>query len=523
MKRTITIETKDTSITFSLDEFESYRENNRLEVKAANGGLPGSLWETYSSFANTRGGCIICGVKERPDGSWKTTGLQNLPKLKKDFWDIIHNKKKVSYCLITETDTEEYTYHGDVILVIKVPQASRAQRPIYLDNDVFGKTYRRDHEGDYICSEDEVRAMIRDSSNDTPDMKVLDNRSISDFSQSSIKNYRIRYNTRHSDSAWTELSDDDFLVRIGAASDDAKDEKGRPCPTAVGLLMLGQEYIITREFPEYFLDYREKLDPSIRWTDRVQSQSSDWSGNVYDFFTMVYPKITSDFKKPFMTDGPYRVEETPKHLAVREAIANCLVNTDYYQRWGVTIEKYPDRIILSNPGNIRVGESQMLKGGVSEPRNKNMLKMFNLIGIGEHAGSGVPDIFQAWKNEGLEEPEVQEIVEREKPDRTVLTLPLVAVGINGTGTGLGTNLVTDDQASDQAGDQASDPTVGDNIERLLDFCKEPRSKAEIQKFLNVKSTRYVRQHYIIPLLNDGRLQRTIPDKPSSPKQKYVRA
>lgn len=105
----------------------------------------------------------------------------------------------------------------------------------------------------------------------------------------------------------------------------------------------------------------------------------------------------------------------------------------------------------------------------------------------------------------------------------MLTLPLVAVRINGTGTGLGTNLVTDDQASDQAGDQANDPTVEDNIERLLYFCKEPRSKAEIQKFLNVKSTRYVWQHYIIPILNDGKLQRTIPDKPSSPKQKYVRS
>lgn len=86
----------------------------------SNGGLPGSLWETYSSFANTYGGCIICGVVEKKDGSWKTTGLRNLPKLKKDFWDTIHNSKKVSKCLITENDTEEYTYQGDVIFVIKV-------------------------------------------------------------------------------------------------------------------------------------------------------------------------------------------------------------------------------------------------------------------------------------------------------------------------------------------------------------------------------------------------------------------
>lgn len=63
----------------------------------------------------------------------------------------------------------------------------------------------------------------------------------------------------------------------------------------------------------------------------------------------------------------------------------------------------------------------MLKGGISDPRNKALMKMFNLIGIGERAGSGVPDIFAVWKNEGWEEPTVEEQFD---PDRTLLILPL---------------------------------------------------------------------------------------------------
>ena len=63
---------------------------------------------------------------------------------------------------------------------------------------------------------------------------------------------------------------------------------------------------------------------------------------------------------------------------------------------------------MENPGYIRVGKSQMRKGGESDPRNKNLMKMFNLIDIGERAGSGVPELYTVWSNEGWEEPSFEE-------------------------------------------------------------------------------------------------------------------
>lgn len=81
---------------FDLAKFDSYKEDNRREVKKAEGGLPNSLWDTYSSFANCYGGVIILGVKENEDGSWYTTGLKDAAKLKKDFWNTINNRKKVN-------------------------------------------------------------------------------------------------------------------------------------------------------------------------------------------------------------------------------------------------------------------------------------------------------------------------------------------------------------------------------------------------------------------------------------------
>ena len=286
------------------------------------------------------------------------------------------------------------------------------------------------------------------------------------------------------------------------------DEEDTLKPTAAGLLMFGTELRITREYPEYFLDYREHMEPNIRWTDRIYSQEPEWSGNVYDFFNRVSAKLVLDLKKPFKLVNQVRVDETPMHDAVREALVNCLVNTDFYQPWSVIIEKYPDKITLANPGTIIAGKNQMLKGGISQPRNKGLFKMFNLLGYGEHAGSGVPDIFQAWKDAGLDAPIVEEKFGGGEPDRTVLTLPLSFT----------TSSTTSGEVSGGVSDEAHD-----TFERVLEFCDIPRTKKEIQEYLQIKSERYIREKIITPLIEDRRLKRTIPDKPNSPKQKYVKS
>ena len=107
------------------------------------------------------------------------------------------------------------------------------------------------------------------------------------------------------------------------------------------------------------------------------------------------------------------------HKALREALANCLINADYHGVRGVVIRKDSDKIIFANPGYVRTGKKQMRLGGESDPRNKSLMKMFNLINIGERAGSGVPNIFNVWNDEGFVEPVIDE---RFDPDRTVLSL-----------------------------------------------------------------------------------------------------
>ncbi len=102
-------------------------------------------------------------------------------------------------------------------------------------------------------------------------------------------------------------------------------------------------------------------------------------------------------------------------------MANCIINTDFYGKYGVLIIKEDDKVILENPGYIRLGKEQMRRGE-SDPRNKSLMKMLNLIDIGEHAGSGVPNIFNVWEDEGWEEPVIKESFD---PDRTLLLLKFI--------------------------------------------------------------------------------------------------
>jgi len=395
---------------------EKYKENNRIEAKKAIGGLPHSIWETYSAFANTLGGIILLGVEEYADKSLHSVDLPDPEKLIKDFWDIVNNSNKVSANILSDKDVTVEEVDGKRIVAIRVPRAQRSDKPLYIDGNPLSGSYRRNGEGDYKCTKEEVQAMMRDATIKTQDMLVLEDMGLDVFDYDSVKRYRIRMRSYRPGHVWEELEDEEFLYKLGAVG---RLGDGKMHPTVAGLLMFGYEYEIVKEFPSYFLDYQEQLDSNTRWTDRIVSSSGDWSGNVYDFYFRVYNKITQDIKVPFKLEGGDRIDDTPVHKALREALANCLINADYYGRRGLVVIKKKDVITFSNPGGFRIDVETAKNGGVSDPRNSTLIKMFNLIDVGERAGSGIPNIFNVWKKQGWSAPIINESFD---PDRITLSL-----------------------------------------------------------------------------------------------------
>ena len=142
------------------ENLQNYRENNRIEAKQALGGLPESIWETYSAFANADGGIILLGVEELPDKSLHALDLLDPQWLIEDFWTILNDPKRVSVNILTEENVQIHEVDGKCIIAITVPKAQPCDRPVYIENDLHRGSYRRSGEGDYRCSREEINAML---------------------------------------------------------------------------------------------------------------------------------------------------------------------------------------------------------------------------------------------------------------------------------------------------------------------------------------------------------------------------
>ena len=167
-----------------------YRENNRLEAKRAQGGLPHSIWETYSAFANTFGGILLLGVTEGPDKTFSTVPLPDPDQLAADFWNTLSAPGTVNVNILSHHDVQVVESGGNRIVVIQIPRADRHDRPVYMGRDPFTGTYRRSGEGDYRCTPEEVRGMIRDQTDISLDTRVLSSADLDVFCPESVERYR---------------------------------------------------------------------------------------------------------------------------------------------------------------------------------------------------------------------------------------------------------------------------------------------------------------------------------------------
>lgn len=411
----------------TIADLELLRESVDLECKLALGrdglgALPEDFWPTYSAFANTEGGVVVLGVREK-HGQFTIEGIANVAKVRRELFDSLNNRQKVSANLLTDAHAREVVLEGRTLLVIEIPRATRKERPVHLTTNPFaGHTYRRLNDGDRPLPDDEVKRMLAEQVEDSRDDRILRGFEFGDLCMETFRAYRQVFANREPAHPWNALEDLDFLRKIGGWRKDR--ETGESGLTLAGLLMFGWMTTIQEELSNYMLDYQERPDAKIeqRWADRL-TLDGKWSGNLYDFYRRVYLKLTADLKVPFSLEKGERKDETPVHVALREALANVLVHADYSDRASVLVVKRPDMFGFRNPGLMRIPPEIAIRGGEHDCRNRTLHKMFRLVGVGEQAGSGIPKIYNGWASQHWRAPA---LYERSEPyNQTLLELRMV--------------------------------------------------------------------------------------------------
>lgn len=330
----------------------TYGEKLTLECKRCEKDIPKSVWETYSSMANTKGGTILLGIDEDPEAleykhKFVITGVHNADKLLKDFWSIV-NGDKVNVNVLIDSDVEVIpTKKGDVIS-IQIPQADYKKRPVYINGNPYKGAYKRNYEGDYHCTESEVNEMIRDAGDMGNDGVLIEGCSLEDIDLPTLRSYRFEYELRNPDHVWNRLDNKEFLIQLGGYKIDRISK--REGLTAAGLLMFGTGLAVRENFDNILMDFRDECNATAdrRWNDRV-TYDGMWENNLYNFFKRVIPKLVLDIKRPFHMEGISRIDDTLVHKAVREAFINLIIHSDYMAGGVLKIIKRTNCLEFANP------------------------------------------------------------------------------------------------------------------------------------------------------------------------------
>lgn len=456
-------------------------ESQTIEIKSAEHGCPTRLFDTLSSFSNQDdGGIIIFGIDEKDNFAIK--GVYDAQDLQKKVTEQCKQMEPAVRALFTMCEI------GEKILVsAEIPGVDVSDRPVFYKGVGRIKgSYIRVGESDEPMSEYEIysyeafRKRIRD------DIRIVEGAKIKLFDEKRMAEYLSRVKSERRNLA-DNVSDDEILELMGVTSDGTPTLAGlmtfskypqtyfpQLCITAVALP--GTEMGETGTDGERFIDNK-----------RITGAIPDMLEEAVEFVR------TNSRTKTIIDDNGKRVDKNEYPIkAVREAILNALVHRDYSiytENTPIRIEMYRDRMEVTNSGGLYGKISIDALGKVHpETRNAALANMLELLNITENRYSGIPTMRREFLNAGLP-----------APNFSVIHGEFKVVMRNGYLNNSG--------------------SMEDSI---LDFCEIPRSRAELIEFTG-KSRNYVLKQLIAPLVECGKLKLTMPDKPKSSNQKYVKA
>lgn len=473
--------------TIQLKQLIQKGESLTTEFKESKSKLNKDVYETVCAFLNRDGGDILLGVAD--DGTIVGVDEDKIEGIKKDFLTAINNPQKLNPPCYLSVDIVEM--YSKKILHIFVPPSSSV-------HSLNGKIFDRNGDGDFNITgrHSQIADIYRRKDKSYSENEIFPFASLDDLRTDLLEKVRIRAKNENSGThPWMDMDDMTLLKSAGLYKKDIA--TGQEGLTLAAILLFGKDEIILSALPHHRTDAILRKVNLDRYDDR-----DDIRTNLIESYERLTQFVAKHLSDPFYLEGDVRV--SLRNKIFREAIANILIHREYSSAYVAKMIIQKDKVVFENANKAHGYGAINPDNFMPFPKNPTIAKVFREIGYAEELGSGVKNLYKYSKLYGGSDPKLIE----DDVFTTTISLKEMSEQVE--------HLIDEQVPSKQ---QVSTEQV--TTQSILEYCVTAKSTSEIMNFLKLKHREHFRANILKPLIEKNLLILTIPDKPNSPKQKYI--
>jgi ATP-dependent DNA helicase RecG len=386
-------------------------EPTDVEVKSAARGLPASVVETISAFANGAGGTLLLGIDEAA-GFVPAAGF-DAPAIRDALADACANKLEPP----CRAPIEVEEFDGALVVRLDVPELDPVEKPCFVrTRGAYAASFIRGGDGDRQLSHYEVTQLLSNRSQPAFDREPVAGAGASDLDDRLVADYLAR--VRRRSPTFGPVEDEQLLVRLGVL---ARDGEGVVRPTLAGLLCLGtypQQF-----FPQLFVSF--VVLPGLRMGEtgpdgRRFLDNQSLVGPIPTIVADVIAVAIKNMRAGAIITGIGREDRYDYPLdVIRELVVNALMHRDYSpaaRGAQVQVELYPDRLVVMSPGGLFGPITVADLGSEEHPttsRNQTLAALLADVELPgsrgetlcENRGSGLLSVLAELRRVGMSPPE----------------------------------------------------------------------------------------------------------------------
>jgi len=376
------------------------------EVKKAKGGMPVTLWESISAFANAGGGHILLGVDEKH--GFTVTGVDDPAAMEAQVGSVCSEMEPP-----VRAEIQTVVLDGKSIVMCGVPPIPRDQRPCHKRAlGPWGGSRIRIADGDRKLTDYEVAVLLANRSPSHQDTAPIPHASLDDLDPTLVAAFLRRIRDTKPE-VFRRFDDERALTLLNVL---AKHED-RFVPTLAGLLVFGlypQSFEPQLDITVVAYPTTEPGVPGRHGERFIENRSID--GPIPLMVAECIRVLKRNMRRRSIVSGIFRIDEWeyPEEV-LREAIVNALVHRDYSEfarGMQVQVEMYPDRLVIRNPGGLHgpVDVGSLGASTVTSSRNRALQKILEDTPFGdghmvcENRGTGIARMVMALNEAGMEPP-----------------------------------------------------------------------------------------------------------------------